>query len=317
MDVDNLSSPFLMSIGLAREAVEDFSFRNCWVLIAEPFKVASFTISTVTVRTIPTNPACRQIVGWMRRSVTTDALGTSFQANPGAYNIAVVSADLDAKWRATSATEQRGFLSVRQTVNVSFGLNNYGSVAGRVFNDISQKGEHAAGTLPGVADVRLTLRPANATDPSPSVTADGSGSYQFRNIPPGNYTLELAPETLPADFAMLRQTSWSVVVHPLQNFYLDIPISAQRAVSGFVFVDQDGNGKFDPEKDQPIAGARVRTGKIEVVTGSGGAYILRNIPYGTIEVGARSPWGTESTVIQVELGTGPTRRYGINLCVRK
>ena len=252
------------------------------------------------------------------RSATTDSAGHfHFRVDSGGYQVSLISEDLGVRWRASTMTEQHGVLSAGNTVNVSFGITDYGSVAGRVFNDISQKGEHAAGSLPGVAGVRLTLRPANATGPSPSVTADGSGSYQFRNIPPGNYTLELDPETLPADFAMLRQTSWPVVVRPLQNFYLDIPISAQRAVSGFVFVDQDGNGKFDPEKDQPIAGARVRTGKIEVVTGSGGAYILRNIPYGTIEVRARSPWATESTVIQVELGAGPTRRYGINLCVPK
>jgi hypothetical protein len=127
--------------------------------------------------------------------------------------------------------------------------------------------------------------------------------------------LELDAASLPADFAMLRQTSWPVVVRPLQNFYLDIPISAQRAISGFVFVDQDRNGKFDPEKDQPVEGARVTTGKIEVVTGKGGAYILRNVTAGAIEVRAHTSWGTKSEVIRIELGTGPTRRYGINLAV--
>jgi len=252
------------------------------------------------------------------RSVTTDASGRfHFDVNSVRFPVSLVSDELGVRWRASTMTEQHGVVQARKTVNVSFGLTDYGSVAGRVFNDVSQKGEESAGSLPGVSDVRLTLRSANAAGPSPSVTVDGSGSYQFRNIAPGSYTLEIDPATLPADFAMPRQTSWPVVVHPLQNFYLDIPISAQRAVSGFVFVDQDGNGKFDPVKDLPVEGARVRSGKTEVTTGSGGAYILRNMPYGSLEVRARSPWGTESTVIHVELSTGPTRRYNINLAVPK
>lgn len=252
------------------------------------------------------------------RFATTDAGGRyRFEADSGAYQISLISEELGLRWRASTMTEQNGFLPARKTVNISFGLTDFGSVAGRVFNDVSQKGEHTAGNLPGLADVRLTLRPVNSTGPSSIVTVDSGGSYQFRNTPPGSYTLELDPATVPADFVMPRQTSWTIVVRPLQNFYFDIPISAQRAVSGFVFIDQDGNGKFDPEKDQPIEGARVSTEKIEVVTGKGGAYILRNIPNGAIEVHARSPWGTESSTVRIELATGPTRRYGINLAVQR
>jgi hypothetical protein len=252
------------------------------------------------------------------RSAKTNASGRfRFEMNSGPYQVNLISEELGLRWRASTTTEQHGFLASRKTINVSFGVTNFGSITGRVFNDVSQKGEQAAGSFPGVVDVRLTLRPMNPGGPTSSVIVDGSGTYQFRNVPPGTYTLELDPATLPADFVVLRKTSWPIVIFALQNFYLDIPISAQRAISGFVFVDQDGNGKFDPRMDKPIEGARVRSGKTEVVTGSGGAYILRNMPFGTIELRAHSPWGTDSTVIQLELSSGPTRRSGINLSVPK
>jgi hypothetical protein len=252
------------------------------------------------------------------QSAPTDDSGHfRFQMNSGAYNIAVTSADLGVRWRASTMTEQHGSLSARQTINVSFGLNDYGSVAGRVFNDVSQKGEHPAGSLPGIGGVRLTLRPMNAADATHSVIVDGSGVYQFRNVPPGSYTLEIDPATLPADFRVPPRSSWVVTVKPLQTFFLDVPLSAQRALYGVVFVDKDGDGKFDPEKDQPVEGARVTAGKTEVITGKGGRYILRNLPSGRMEVRARAPWGTESGIIIIDLAEGPIRGMGINLAIGK
>ena len=250
------------------------------------------------------------------RSATTDAGGRfQFDVNSGGYQVSLISEDLGERWRASTMTEQRGFLAARQTVNISFGITDYGLLAGRVFNDVSQTGEQGAGSSPGVPGVRLTLRPVNANGLATNVIVDGSGAYEFRSVPPGHYTLELDPASLPADFRMLRQTSWPVLVRPLSNFYLDIPISAQRAVSGVVFIDQDGDGKFNPEKDQAVEGALVVTGTAEVTTGKRGAYILRNLPSGAIKIRARTQAGGESAVLSISLGAEPTRRSGVNFTV--
>jgi hypothetical protein len=250
------------------------------------------------------------------RSATTDEGGHfRLQINSGDYRVAFVSEELGVRWRATTMTEQHGFLSARQTVNVSFGVTNYGSVAGRVFNDVLQKGEPTAGSLPGVAGVRLSLRPTSGAGASLSLTVDASGVYQFRNVTPGGYTLEIDPATLPADFRLPRQTSWGLTVEPLQNFYLDVPLAAQHAVSGVVFVDKDGDGKFDPQKDEAVEGARVITGRTEVTTGKGGSYILRALPAGRMEVRAVSPWGTESRPLTIEFGAEPATRRAVHLAV--
>jgi SdrD B-like domain/Pilus formation protein N terminal region len=250
------------------------------------------------------------------RTATTDQEGRfHFSLNSGAYHVSFVSEALGVLWRATTMTEQSGLLPARQTVNVSFGVTNHGSVGGRVFNDVSQKGQQPSSNSPGVAGVRLTLRPTNGTGTPASVFADGSGSYQFRNVVPGSYTLEVDSTTLPADFRVPARTSWIMEVRALENAYLDIPVSAQRAITGVVFIDKDGNGRFDPEKDEPVQGAHVTAGSIEAITGKTGAYILRGLPNGRIETRTRTPAGAEGLPTIVELGLEPVTRRGINIAV--
>ncbi len=252
------------------------------------------------------------------RTATTDEEGRfRFSINSGAYHVSFVSEALGVLWRATTMTEQRGLLPTRQTVNVSFGVTNYGSVNGRVFNDVSQTGAQNAGSMPGVGGVRLILRPTSRPGTPVSMFVDGNGAYQIRNVAPGSYTLEVDSTTLPADYRVPPKTSWVVVVRALENFYLDIPVFAQRAISGVVFVDKEGNGKFDPEKDEPVQGAHVMAGSIDVLTGKNGAYIIRGLPPGKIEIRTRTPGGVVGLPVIVDLGLEPVTRRGVNLFVSR
>jgi hypothetical protein len=115
---------------------------------------------------------------------------------------------------------------------------------------------------------------------------------------------------------MPSQSSWLVTVKPLENFFLDIPEVAERAVSGIVFIDKDGNGKFDPEKDETVIGARVIGGRTEVATDQSGSYLLRGLPAGRIEVRARAPWGSESPPILLDLPAQPVTLRAVNVNVK-
>lgn len=251
------------------------------------------------------------------RTATTDANGKfRFQMTQGIYNVAVVSDDIGVRWRANTLTEQRVNVVAHDTVNVSFGLTNYGSIAGRIFNDTLQDGKQTAGAQPGIRGVRVTLRAMNRQNTNPSLTVDTSGSYQFHNLQPGSYSLEIDPASLPSDFIVPAQMSWMVTIEPLQIFYLDIPFSAQRAVSGVVYMDKDGSGSFDPAKDELVEGAYVESGSNVVRSGKNGAYILRGLPAGRIEIRIRSSSNVESHPIIIELSEEPTTRRGVNLVVR-
>ncbi len=250
---------------------------------------------------------------------TTDERGNfNFTAlEPGAHAVALASEDLGVKLRASNSTSRQLFLSQRETINISFGLTNSGSAQGRVFNDLFLAGEMSAGDAPGVKGVRIILRPASAGSANAawplSEVVNASGTYEFLNLPPGGYLLEIDPASIPANFRLPGQISWPINITPLQGSYIDLPLIAQRAVSGIVFIDRDGNGQFDSKTDEVVSGVRVVAGLAESWTDNQGAYILRNLPAGKFEVCAYLPKGRKSKIISIELGPDPTFRKNVNL----
>jgi hypothetical protein len=142
-----------------------------------------------------------------------------------------------------------------------------------------------------------------------SLTTDASGLYEFRNLAPGSYTLEVDPASLPADFRPPTRLSWPVTLSPLQDFFMDIPLAAQRAVSGVVYLDRDGDGRFDPARDLPLSGARVAAGKAEAITAANGSYLLRGLPAGHTALLVTRQNG-ESREVSLDLGPDPAFSRG-------
>ena len=255
---------------------------------------------------------------------TTDLRGHySFKGlEPGDHHVALVSEELGLRLRASNMTLRHVTLSAREAHDVSFGVTNFGFAAGRVFNDLFISGEMAAGDAPGCDGVRMLLRPVRAgsvnTETPLSMVVNASGAYEFRNLVPGSYILEIDPASIPTDFRLPGQTSWPITISPLQGSYTDLPLIAERAVSGIVFIDRDANGQFDAGRDEAIKGARVSAaGRSEGWTDEHGSYILRNLPAGRIGVRAELPTGRKNETTYIELGPNPVFRKNLNLLVRE
>lgn len=237
----------------------------------------------------------------------------------GAHTVSLMLDELGMTLRASTATEQHVSVSARETVEVSFGVTNHGFIAGRIFNNLSLADKPLMTEMPGVMGVRVKLRPegTQAADAVRTETVDGDGEYEFRNLAPGDYTLELDLESLPPDYQPPAQTSWQLKVVPLHGSYKDIPLAAQRAVSGIVFRDKDGDGQFDAEKDETVEGARVVAGSFETLSGRGGSYILRHLPAGKLELRALTPESAESRGVSIELDEEPVARRRVNVSITR
>jgi hypothetical protein len=245
------------------------------------------------------------------RRTTTDARGRFRFSSlpPGQYAVAILSDKLGVKLRASTPTEHLVIVGARQTASVGFGLTDSGSVSGRVFNDLRLKGSADSADAPGVSGVRILLRGAGVL----SQTTDASGLYEFRNLAPGTYTLEIDPMSLPVDFRTPARLSQPVTVSPLESLFADIPLAAQRAVSGIVFLDLDGDGRFDTARDTPLAGARVIAGQVEVVTDKSGSYLLRGLPAGPVAIRVTRPDGKGSRETILNLGADPIFKQGYDV----
>jgi SdrD B-like domain/Pilus formation protein N terminal region len=245
--------------------------------------------------------------------VTTDRYGDfDFGSlDPGEYEITLISDQLGVNLRAGKATPNRISLSARETVRLSFGLTNTGSVSGRVFNDLLLARQNTAGDAPGLKGVSLILSAVDGA--SFSQTTTSNGAYEFRNLPPGKYVLRVNPATLPENFDVPANTLWDLTLHPLENLYLDLPFLAQRAISGIVYVDRDNDEQFDPRKDSVVAGARILAGASEGMTSRDGMYLVRNLPAGEVNVQVYSPAGNRVSQMHLSLGPEPTSRTGVNL----
>lgn len=253
---------------------------------------------------------------------TTDERGNfNFSSlEPGEHTVALASEDLGVKLRASNSTLRQLMLPARESINVSFGLTNFGFAQGRIFNDLFLSGEMSAGDAPGVEGVRIFLRPTstgstNAAQPL-SVVVNASGVYEFHNLPAGSYLLEIDPTSMPADFRLSGQMAWGLNINPLQGSFLDVPLIAQRAVSGIVFIDKDGNGQFDSKTDEVVKGAKVSAGRAESWTDSRGSYILRNLPAGKFDICAYLLNERKSPTISIELGPSPTFRKNVDLAIQ-
>jgi hypothetical protein len=254
-------------------------------------------------------------------TVTTDSSGHfSFNAlEPGEHNVALVSEELGVKLRASNSTLRQIILPARETASLSFGVTNLGFAQGRIFNDLFLSGELSAGDAPGIGGVRIVLHPTSTGSVNGAQTltetVNASGMYEFRNLPPGSYLLEIDAASIPADFQMPGQMAWPVTINALQGSYLDFPIIAQRAISGIIFVDKDGDGKFDADKDEVVKGARVVAGRAESRTDLQGSYIVRNLPAGKIEVCVYLPTGRKNKTIHLELGPNPILRKNMDVAI--
>jgi len=185
-------------------------------------------------------------------------------------------------------------LNTGQIQQMDFIVRSAGSVTGRVFAD--EELASAPGVDPqGIAGVRVTLRSRDAGFSSLVVEqfTDDSGTYDFQSLRPGKYTVEVDPANL-----LIK---------------IDIPVTVQRRISGTVFIDNDGDALYQPGIDTPVDGAQLVIEGRKATSDASGAYELRDLPPGRVELLVRRPEYSGTTHVRFDLFDRPATNRVINI----
>lgn len=146
-------------------------------------------------------------------------------------------------------------------------------VAGVIFRDDNGNGRQDSGE-PGIAGLTVELGPWKTV-------TDLQGIYIFRGIEPGEYSLRVLPASIPIQYS-LAGGPWLVTVEDQTSLWHEIPLSFWGTASGYVYLDQNGNGVFD-EADQPLPGVQILINgePSGIYTDALGFYYLEGLAIGT------------------------------------
>jgi len=206
-------------------------------------------------------------------------------------------------------------LKTAEKQKMDFSVRAVGSVKGRIFSDAEAALATEDAEPEGIGGVKVALRSQDAGFENFVIEqfTDESGAYNFENLRPGKYSIEIDPANLPARFRNPDVKDSSVEVAPMQSSNVNIPVIARRSITGNVFIDADGDGQYKPGKDTPVAGAMITIGGSLAVSDANGAYTLRDLPAGRIGLLVRWPKTSASTHVVLDLGTGPVTNRVVNV----
>lgn len=186
-----------------------------------------------------------------------------------------------------------------------------GSIRGRVFNDADLSSRPVDSQ--GIGGVRVILRSGDQGNILRNRISNTNGTFDFPELPPGIYTIELDPLSIPGKFRISNIKVPTVNVEASQIYDVEAPITAKRTISGVVFEDKDGDGQFRPGKDKPIEGASVSINGIFATSNESGRYTLHDLPAGRIGLNVRWPKGNENTQVVIFLDPGPVTNRIVNI----
>jgi len=153
-------------------------------------------------------------------------------------------------------------------------LNSYGSVYGRVYQDVNLNGRFDPGVDLPQANVRVQV------DGSRYVVSDASGNFRIESVLHGEHSVYLDLLSVRADLTLLDNTHQLVALDSNHDAIVNFRVVRTGRISGVVWLDLNENGRLD-ETEVPLADVRVVTGSgRDTLTDAHGYFIIGDLPPG-------------------------------------
>lgn len=179
-------------------------------------------------------------------------------------------------YKPTTGTSQKVKVERGFVKEVNFGIIAVGEISGRVFNDVNMNGIFDDDER-GVGGILLTL------DDGTMAQTTARGYYRMEDAKVRTQTLILDALSLPFNFMPLTDAKRTIDVKAGEYYEEDFPLYALRTIVGTVFVDRDGNNRFDPG-EEGIADVILRCSDATAITDEKGRYFLKKLPGGAQDV---------------------------------
>ena len=152
-------------------------------------------------------------------------------------------------------------------------LNSYGSVSGKVYQDINLNGRYDADIDQPQANARIRV------DGSRYAVSDANGNFHIEGVLRGDHSVYLDLLSVRADLTLLDSTQQQITLDN-RDVVVDFRVVRTGRVTGVVWLDLNENGRID-ESERPLANVRVVTGSgRDTLTDDNGYFMIGDLPPG-------------------------------------
>ncbi len=153
-------------------------------------------------------------------------------------------------------------------------VNDFSRLSGRVYQDIDGNGKYDPGVDKPQTGVKVRV------DGNRYVETDVNGLFAFEAIQSGEHKVYVDLLSVRADLTLLDTGAHELVLDAGKGTQLDFRLARTGRITGRVWLDLNGNGKFD-EGETPLADIRVVTSSgRDTLTDTDGRFVIGDLAPG-------------------------------------
>ena len=153
-------------------------------------------------------------------------------------------------------------------------LSSYGSVYGRVYQDLDLNGRFDPRVDQPQANVRVRV------DGSRYVVSDANGNFRVESVARGEHTVYLDLLSVRADLTLLDNVQQLITMDSSRDMIVNFRVVRTGRITGVVCVDANENGRLD-ENERALPDVRVVTSSgRDTLTDGNGNFVIGDLPPG-------------------------------------